>query len=179
MKKKFIIIIVLVFNSIASNAQPYYEVSRDVKNGSKVLKGIVTKNDLVSDTAFAWYAENQKNYTPFAKAVEAIQKHKQSIHFVVFIGTWCQDSKFIIPKFFSVAEAAGFPDDKITMLGTDRTKTSISHLSEAFQIVNIPTIVIMKDGKEVGRVVEYGKFGMFEIDLAQIINSIDATKVSR
>jgi hypothetical protein len=36
----------------------------------------------------------------------------------------------------------------------------------------------MKDGKEIGRVVEYGKYGMFDKELGEIINSIDTPKTN-
>ncbi|MEI9808442.1 MAG: hypothetical protein WDO16_11570 [Bacteroidota bacterium] len=41
-------------------------------------------------------------------------------------------------------------------------------------ITNVPTIIVMKKGKEVGRVIEYGKEGVFDKELAEIINSINA-----
>lgn len=158
------------------NAQPFYEVSRDVQNGSKVLKGYVKKEDMTSDTAFAWFAQNQKNYTAYTKAVDALKKNKD-VQFVVFMGTWCDDSKFIIPKLYSITEAAGYSEKGITLFGTDREKTSTGNLAEAFSIINVPTIIVMKAGKEAGRIVEFGKFGMFEIDLSQILNSLNPTPV--
>ncbi len=157
---------------VSLNAQSFYEVSRDAQNGSKVLKGYVKKADMATDTAFAWFAENQKNYTAYAKAVEALKKNTD-VQFVVFMGTWCEDSKFIIPKLFSIIEAAGYAEKGISLLGTDRTKTTTGNLAEAFNIISVPTIVVMKAGKEAGRIVEFGKFGMFEIDLSQILNSLN------
>ena len=37
-------------------------------------------------------------------------------------------------------------------------------------ITRTPTIVVMKDGKELGRLVEYGKTGHWDKELAEIIN---------
>jgi len=34
----------------------------------------------------------------------------------------------------------------------------------------VPTIIVLKDGKEIGRVVEYGKTGMFDKELGEIIS---------
>ncbi|MBS1655851.1 MAG: thioredoxin family protein, partial [Bacteroidetes bacterium] len=51
-------------------------------------------------------------------------------------------------------------------------KKSVSHLAEAFNITNVPTIIVMKDGKEMGRVIEYGKYGLFDKDLEEIFNMI-------
>jgi hypothetical protein len=36
--------------------------------------------------------------------------------------------------------------------------------------LNVPTIIVLKDGKEIGRVVEYGKTGMFDKELGEIIS---------
>lgn len=152
-------------------AQSQYEVSRD-KNGSKVLKGIISRDDIAKDTAFAWYASNQKGYTPNAGALEALKKNATNIQFIVFSGTWCSDSKNILPKFFALTEAANFSQDRITLFGTDRSKKTLGHMAEAMNIVNVPTIIVMKDGKEVGRVVEYGKYGLFDMELAEIIKGI-------
>ncbi len=95
-----------------------------------------------------------------------------TIQLVVFMGTWCDDSKNIVPKFYSLLGAAGFPESRVSLIGVDRSKKTISHLTEAFNIINVPTIMVMKDGKEAGRVVEYGKYGLFDKELAEIINSI-------
>jgi hypothetical protein len=40
----------------------------------------------------------------------------------------------------------------------------------------VPTIMIMKDGKELGRVVEYGKYGMFDKEMGDIIMAAEAGK---
>jgi hypothetical protein len=44
-------------------------------------------------------------------------------------------------------------------------------LSEALGVVNVPTIIVMKEGKEVGRVVEYGKTGVWDKELGDIFAS--------
>ena len=143
---------------------------RDYK-GQKVLKGIITRSALEKDTAFAWYAENLKGYTPQSAAVANLRK-TTNIAFIVFMGTWCDDSHFIIPRFFSLLDAAGFPTDKVSLIGTDRDKKTLGHLAEAFGITNVPTIIVMYKGKEVGRVVEYGKYGLFDKELGEIIASV-------
>jgi thiol-disulfide isomerase/thioredoxin len=178
MKRYILFLLLTIIGAVTLNAQTLYEVSRDSQNGSKVLKGYVKKSDMISDTAFAWFAENQKNYTAYAKAVDALKKNKD-VQILAFMGTWCDDSKFIIPKLFAVAEAAGLPENNLTLFGTDREKTSTGNLAEAFQLENVPTIIVMNKGKEIGRVVEFGKYGMFEIDLSQILNSISNTTTAQ
>ena len=173
---------VLLFVCIASGhlifAQGFYEISRD-KNGSKVLKGIITRSDLSKDTAFSWFFENQKGYKPYAEAVNSIRKNRDSIQLIAFSGTWCADSKYIIPKFFSLLDSADFPAERVTLIGVDRNKTTTSHLAEAFNILSVPTLIVMKEGKEIGRVVEYGKYGMFDKELGEIIKNMNTTLIAK
>src|SRR5215203_2044929 len=139
-------------------------------NGEKILKGFMSKQDLAGDTAFTWFAQNQKGYLPYAAALQSLKTNKDSVQFLVFGGTWCHDTQFILPKFFSLSDAAGVSQNQITLLGVDRGKKTIQHLSETFNILNVPTIIVLKEGKEIGRVVEYGKTGMFDKELGEIIS---------
>jgi thiol-disulfide isomerase/thioredoxin len=173
MKKILIIITSIFFVSGAVFAQSQAEISRDDK-GNKILKGIISRREVENDTAFGWWAENLKGYTPQSQAVAELKKNT-NIQFITFMGTWCGDSKFIIPKFYSLLDAAGFPQDKVTLIGVDRSKKTLSHLTEAMNIINVPTIIVMNNGKEAGRVVEYGKYGMFDKELGEIIASIPAS----
>lgn len=173
MKKILIAITVAFLLSGSIFAQSQAEISRDDK-GNKILKGIISRGEVQDDTAFtSWWSENLKGYTPQSQAVAELKKNT-SIQFIAFMGTWCGDSKFIIPKFYSLLDVAGFPQDKVTLIGVDRSKKTLSHLTEALNIINVPTIIVMNNGKEVGRVVEYGKYGMFDKELGEIIASIPA-----
>ena len=67
-------------------------------------------------------------------------------------------------------EKAGIPDDRITFFGVNRDKQTLGNIASAMKITNVPTIIVMKDGKEIGRVVEYGKTGKWDNELADILN---------
>jgi thiol-disulfide isomerase/thioredoxin len=165
---KKILFFALILLSAASAFAQSPEISKDAE-GNKVVKGFLTKKDLVTDSAFTWFAQNQQGYTPDQKALQTLKANKDSINIIAFGGTWCSDTKFILPKFFMLADAAGLSQDRVTVLGVDHNKKTIQHLSEAFGIENVPTLIVMKNGKEIGRVVEYGKKGMFDRELGEII----------
>ena len=146
------------------------EITRDA-SGEKIIKGFMTKKELATDTAFAWYAQNQKGYTPNTEVTQQYAANKDSINLIVFGGTWCGDTKNLLPKFYATTDAAGYPDSRITLIGVDRNKKDSYNLTEAFGIINVPTFIVMKNGKEVGRVVEYGKIGSPEKEVAEIITN--------
>lgn len=140
-------------------------------DNAKMLLGIIDKNVLESDTSFHWYAESQKIYqNPDTDAVDAFRNNKDKIYFIIFTGTWCEDSHFIVPKFFKIQEASGFPEDHIVLFAVDRKKNTTGNMAKALHITATPTIVVMKDGKEFGRLVEYGKSGYWDKGLTDIIN---------
>lgn len=153
-------------------AQHQYQVLVERPN-EKTFKGFISRDVLLADTSFHWYAENLKGYKPNAAALEGLKKHKDSIQLIVFMGTWCEDSHIVIPKLFALTDAAGFPQDRITLIGVDRNKKTLSHLSEALNADKAPTIMVMKNGKEIGRVVEFGKYGLFDLDLGEILKSVN------
>jgi thiol-disulfide isomerase/thioredoxin len=171
MKKFLPVFILTLLSGSAALSQNQY-VTLVERPNEKSLKGIISREVLLNDTSFQWYAENLKGYTPNAGALEGLTKQKDSIQLLVFMGTWCEDSQNIIPKFYSLTDAAGFPQERITLVGVDRKKQTFSHLSDALNIKNVPTIIVMKNGKEMGRVVEFGKYGMFDVELKEILGSI-------
>jgi len=169
MSKLFFAIVCLFFTTL-SFAQDQAEVITDT-DGSKILKGLISKESLTGDTAFAWFAKESTDYTPYAAAVKTLQSSKEHIDFVVFMGTWCHDSQFIVPKFYRLLEAAGYPEAKVSLIGVDRSKKTLNNLAENFNVLNVPTIMVLKDGVEIGRVVEYGKYGMFDKEIGEIISA--------
>lgn len=170
--KKFVLI--FFFFSCTANklfAQLQYEVSQDENHPEvKVLRGIINKDLLKNDTSFAWYGSSQSYYHPDTATVNTFKRASGKYQFVVFGGTWCEDTQFILPKFFKLQEQSGLADDAITLFGVNRAKNSLGNITKAFDVTLVPTIIVMKNGKEIGRVVEYGKTGKWDKELTDILN---------
>jgi thiol-disulfide isomerase/thioredoxin len=169
MKHWFFTALICITAGTAS-AQAQYEISTAERHsGQKVLRGIINKYLVMNDPAFQWYNANQTAYTPDTAILSAMERSKGKVQFVVFGGTWCEDTQFILPKFFKLQEMSGLSDDQFTFFGVNEAKKSLGHIAEAFGITNVPTIIVMKDNKETGRVVEYGKTGKWDKELAEIL----------
>jgi thiol-disulfide isomerase/thioredoxin len=171
--KQFLVtaFVVLALNATAFS-QNQFQVYSERPN-EKTYKGIISREVLMADSSFRWL-NGAKSFVPEKNAIEALRKNKDSIQLLVFMGTWCEDSQDIIPKLYSLMDAAGFSQDRISLIGVDRKKTTLSHLTEALGIINVPTIIVMKNGKERGRIVEYGKYGMIDRELGEIVNSVNS-----
>ena len=149
--------------------QPYETIN---KNNEITLKGLLNRKVLESDTTFKWFKNNYALGMADASAVQAFQQKKDKFHVIIFGGTWCEDTQNLLPVFYRLADKSGLPDSSITLIGVDRDKQTLDNLSEAFNIVNVPTFIVMHDGKEVGRVVEYGKYGQIDKELGEIVSSL-------
>ena len=80
----------------------------------------------------------------------------EGLVFRVWGGDWCGDCRRQLPDFGAALDAAGVPDDRIhhypVEKAADGTKTGPG--VEAYGIELIPTVVVERDGEEVGRFVE-------------------------
>ena len=148
-----------------------FEVLKD-RDGSKMLKGILFKEQITQDTSFPWYAQNVKLTKPNTDAVTAIATKADKISIVIFGGTWCEDTHQLLPKYLTLLQAAQFPDDRLTLIAVDRAKTTVANLHKVFNVTNVPTCIVFKDGKEVGRIVEFGKTTFVDKELGEMVAAI-------
>lgn len=154
-----------------AKAQTPYVISMDEQTGSKIYKGSINKYTLANDSTFIWYARSAQDYEPDMALISTMEKKKTGLHFIVFGGTWCDDSQYIMPRFFKLTEKAGINDSAICLFGVDRNKQTLSNLSASFAVTRVPTIIVMKDGKEIGRVVEYGTTGKWDLELVALLSN--------
>lgn len=165
--KKIIFLFITVFATVTSFAQTS-EISVD-KNGARIIKGFINKPDLFSDSSLQWFTASYKNISLNPLTVQFFRRGKDSVYILAFGGTWCDDTRQILPKVFAIADAAGFSQERIILLGVDRDKKTVQHLSETFNITHVPTFIVMKNGRETGRIVEWGKTGQPEKELGELV----------
>ena len=147
-----------------------YQVLKDKDH--KMLVGVINRGLIANDTAFGWFKENSKYGQPDPIAVNVFQLEKSKFRMVVFGGTWCEDTQNLLPKFYQLVDASGFPENQLSLIAVDRKKQTINNLHTRYKITNVPTFIVIKNGKEVGRVVEYGTVGDITKELGNIVAGI-------
>jgi hypothetical protein len=138
------------------------------KDGSKMLLGTSAKSDLMNDKAFSWFREGYSTYQPDARAVSTIRSQAQTLHIEVFGGTWCSDTHDLLPGFYKGMDAAGLTDSQITLHLVNREKKTPDGSAEKYHITNVPTFIIFKGDKQLGKIVESPKTTV-EGDIAAIL----------
>ncbi|RYZ68019.1 MAG: thioredoxin [Proteobacteria bacterium] len=78
----------------------------------------------------------------------------------VYFGSWCGDSHEFLPQFMDLidrtAKKSGVHPKSIRYFGLDRKKSFEGYVNTR-SIERIPTFIFLKDGKEIGRIVETPK----------------------
>jgi thiol-disulfide isomerase/thioredoxin len=138
--------------------------SQDMDTGT-VLQGRLAEKDLAR---FVWFEEGKQRYTPDSNAVEALRPFAPQLRFVVVMGTWCSDSRKHVPAFYKLASALHIPDRQIDLIGVDRQKSCSAVDIAPLDIRYVPTIIVIHEGREVGRIVENPR-GSLEKDLLEIL----------
>jgi thiol-disulfide isomerase/thioredoxin len=145
-----------------------YTVSKDPKNDEVVYSGLITFDDLNREPSFAWLKEGRDEYKPDVKSVAFLGAHLRDYSILIFLGTWCSDSQDLVPRLEKVLLATAYPESTVTMYGVDRAKKTKNGESQKYRINLVPTIILLKDNKETGRITETVHKSI-ERDLAAII----------
>ena len=147
-------------------------INREVETTAdgKMLLGYQTKDQLLKEPYSEWFTREHSGYVIDEKAVAELKKEKlNSYGITVVLGTWCEDSHREVPRLFKILEAAGYPENKVTLIGVNRKREAPGGEEGVFNIQRVPTIIVQKYGKEIGRIIEYPSTGYIERDLLQII----------
>ena len=125
----------------------------EAKKAEAMLVGKVTAEELFA--GFPMFEENARLYYPDPRITRKLKRIRGEYQILLFLGTWCTDSEAEAPKIIKALEAAGNPRLSLSIHGVDRGKRDFSGLAQKYRIENVPTTVVLKGGKETGRIVEY------------------------
>jgi thiol-disulfide isomerase/thioredoxin len=89
--------------------------------------------------------------------LDLIRQVNQGVDVVVFLGTWCSDSRREVPHFLKIMDQAGIPMTRVTLYALDRQKKTPDGTANRYDIERVPTFVFVKNGDEIGRIVESPK----------------------
>ncbi len=89
--------------------------------------------------------------------LDMIRQARGGVHVLVFMGTWCSDSKREVPRFLRIADGSGMTSPEFSLYALDRKKTSPDGLERRYGIERVPTFIFLRGDKEIGRIVESPK----------------------
>ena len=122
------------------------------KDADKMLLGALTFENIVNLPG--WFGEEFLNYTPSNYYMDELVKHVDGVQIICVIGSWCEDSRREIPRLIRILQSRNIDPGIVRYFGIDRNKKDPQGETSQYNIEKVPTIIVMKNGKEAGRIVE-------------------------
>ncbi|WP_157962753.1 YbbN family protein [Chitinophaga deserti] len=140
---------------------------------SQPLKGKFEMKQLINDSSYAWFYTGVNRYNANSTMVNYIKTNKDKIQLVALVNTTDEASRKLLPEFYKVMILASVPEESIHMYGTDNSGNTGNEKADGYKVKKYPTILVMRDGKEEGRISGAAK-ATIEDDLAQILMKMNA-----
>lgn len=135
-----------------------------------VLEGELTPNFIYKLPEPNEWLINLNAYCPDPEAMKHIAQYASEFDLVAVLGTWCEDSRVHFPALLKTLQESGAKFKSFRMIGVDRNKKCSLKDFELFNITHVPTIILLKDGRELARIVETPHESV-EKDLAGFIHA--------
>jgi len=129
-----------------------------VDNQQPFLLGEITVDGLSSNTYKSWYKTNYDTYVISSQKIDAIKEKIGTFKILIFMGTWCGDSKREVPRFLKILESVDYPNVNLKIVALDKRKETFKKSPQGeeweLNIRRVPTFIFYKKGREVNRIIE-------------------------
>ncbi|WOI39075.1 thioredoxin family protein [Alteromonas sp. CI.11.F.A3] len=99
------------------------------------------------------FMDEYKSYQPSDAEIKAVSALEDDTLLILF-GAWCHDSEREVPRLLKTLDASGLDAPQFTLFAVDRKKSDPEGMAEKHALKYTPTFILMRNGEEIGRVVE-------------------------
>ena len=141
------------------------------------LLGRITAQDLGQEPYGEWFTEPYIDYTPNPEILAGLKAVAgKDLDITVFFGTWCPDSQREVPRLLKLLDLMEFPSGGLSLVAVDdddeAKKRSPGGEEKGLELYKVPTVVLSRDGVELGRFVEHPVLSL-ERDFLAILSGED------
>ncbi len=138
-----------------------------------VLLGVQPRQAFEQPPFKWWFDSTYRNYSAESAVTSRLSSTWTNERVDVFMGTWCGDSRREVPRLLKVLDEAGIAPQNIRIIctksGNPGHKTSPGREEQGLYIFRVPTVIVYRQNKELGRIVE-SPVQSLEKDLLTIVN---------
>ncbi|MFQ3340468.1 MAG: thiol-disulfide isomerase/thioredoxin [Flavobacteriaceae bacterium] len=165
----FIIALSCISPTPKKAAQQPLEVASIIgEEGETVLLGHINRANLNIPEFKAWFKPEYENIKiPEGWAATSAPLAK-NLEFKLFLGTWCGDTQRELGGMFKLLDLLGVTEDRIEMYCISEYKDSPLGYEKEYDILYIPTLIFIENGKELNRIVEFPVENLVE-DFSKIL----------
>lgn len=131
-----------------------YIVFPDTKSASPIISGAIEWREWQEQSLWNLKAMEAKSVDILlARSISNIINNGDYF-LIIYAGSWCEDSESQLPIIFKIFEKGGMKSSKYQLIGTDRNKQSYNISDNKFRPEKVPSLIILHDNKEIGRIEE-------------------------
>ena len=142
------------------------------KSGKPMLLGANNRASLLQAPFSEWFEKNYNSYAVNDTLCKEIRPMMANKKMVIYLGTWCGDSKREVPRMLKMLDAADVTKSQVKLVMLDNKdstyKQSPGHEEKGLNIHRVPTFILYENDTEIGRIVE-SPVVTLEKDLASIL----------
>jgi len=167
---------ILIILFLCVNLSFGQKLNQEIKTekGHQFLVGPINLEGLQSEPYKNWFNSSYDNYSIDKSLTKLLKKQLEGYELKLFLGTWCGDSKREMPRMIKILKQAQFPLENLEIIALDRRKgfykKSPSGEEKGLNIIKVPTLIFLKNGKEINRIVER-PLASLEEDMLAILTS--------
>jgi hypothetical protein len=144
----------MISNVLPAQDQTMNRMVFDSVAKKNILLGYCSREGLM-DTLFSSYFKMEyANYHPDTAILSHLKKITGNTRVTIVMGTWCSDSQEQVPRFFRICDALGHSLPPPVFICVNKNKTAGELPVDQLAILKVPTFIIYRDQKEIGRIVE-------------------------
>lgn len=133
-----------------------------------ILLGVQNRDKLEADPYNTWFMTSYKDHTLDTETLPTVKAGLKDVRMTIFMGTWCEDSQREVPAMYKILDELDYKSNTVRLITVSEEKTTPEGLEQGKEITNVPTFLLIKDGQELGRIVEY-PLESLEKDMAKIL----------
>ncbi|MEI6577117.1 MAG: thioredoxin family protein [Bacteroidota bacterium] len=170
MRKNSLVFCLLFLLPIFIFAQKTNRHVIDPKKQKDMLLGKCNRHGLETEPFNEWFQKEYSDYKPDAQILDQLKNQMKGVKIILIMGTWCSDSRREVPRFYKILDYLKVKSKKMKVICVDRDKKAGDLSLEKLKFTLIPTFVIYKNDKELGRIIE-SPLESLEKDLLKIITA--------
>jgi len=148
-----------------------YEVKDN--NGNIILLGKSTRQRLAQPPFDAWFVKNYNTYLVDSNTADQLKPLLKNKRFLIFMGTWCGDSRREVPRMYKILDYCGVKASQIQLITMNNHDTaykqSPGHEEKGLNLHRVPDLLVFDNDHEQGRIVESPVVSL-EKDLLAIVS---------
>jgi thiol-disulfide isomerase/thioredoxin len=167
--KKLVFLALIIFPAMTF-AQILNQKTIDPKKNNEMLVGYCNRDGFstINSIFDSVYKAEYAIYQADSETMNQLAGKLKGIKITLVMATWCGDSRDWVPHFYKIMDELNFNYKNLTLICVDREKKAPGTIVEELNIEKVPTFIIYRKKKELGRIIEV-PVDILEKDILKIL----------